>query len=153
MTGAAPPRPHARPTPRGTFSRNTLTSLFTTALDFFTLTGLVELVHIDYVLATWIGTVIGSLSNFSINRWWSFRASWQPRSGQFLRFVLVQAGASGLHTVGVWLFTRFVGLPYPASKLVVAGLVYLAWNYPMNRWVVFSPRFGGLGRQPDPSAR
>jgi hypothetical protein len=37
--------------------------------------------------------------------------------------------------------TRFLGLPYPASKLVVAALVYLGWNYPMNRWVVFNPRF------------
>lgn len=127
--------------PRGAFSRNTLTSIFTTALDFFTLTGLVELFHVNYVLATWIGTVVGSLSNFSINRAWSFRASWQSRTGQFFRFILVQVGASALHTSGVWLFTRFVHLPYPVSKLVVATLVYLAWNYPMNRWVVFSPRF------------
>jgi putative flippase GtrA len=132
-----PPRTH----PRGAFSRNTLTSFFTTALDFFTLTSLVELFHLDYVLATWIGTVVGSLSNFFINRAWSFRASWQPRTGQFFRFLLVQVGASALHTTGVWLLTRFLHLPYPVSKLVVAALVYLTWNYPMNRWVVFSPRF------------
>ena len=37
---------------RGTFSRSTLTSLFTTALDLGTLTGLVELGGVDYVLAT-----------------------------------------------------------------------------------------------------
>jgi putative flippase GtrA len=126
---------------RGTFWRNSLTSSFTILLDFVTLTGLVELAGVDYVLATWIGTVVGSLSNFSINRWWTFRVSWQPRSMQFLRFVVVQVAASGLHTGGVWIFTRFLGLPYPASKLVVAVLVYLGWNYPMNRWVVFNPRF------------
>ena len=138
-----PPSPQPNPPVRGTFSRNTLTSILTTALDFFTLTGLVELAGVNYVLATWIGTIVGSLSNFSINRWWSFRASGQPRSMQFLRFVLVQLCASGLHTAGVWIFTRFIGLPYPASKLVVAALVYLGWNYPMNRWVVFSPRLAG----------
>ena len=136
-----PSSPSPNPTVPGTFSRNTLTSIFTTALDFFTLTGLVEFAGVNYVLATWIGTIVGSLSNFSINRWWSFRASGQPRSMQFLRFVLVQVGAAGLHTAGVWLLTRFLGLPYPASKLVVAALVYLGWNYPMNRWVVFNPRF------------
>jgi putative flippase GtrA len=149
----APPSPPPNPPVSGTFSRNTLTSIFTTALDFFTLTGLVELVGVNYVLATWIGTIVGSLSNFSINRWWSFRASWQPRSMQFLRFVLVQAGASGLHTAGVWLFTRFLGLPYPVSKLVVAALVYLGWNYPMNRWVVFSSRFAGRDRASRPPVR
>jgi len=141
-----PPSPQPTPPARGTFSRNTLTSIFTTALDFLTLTGLVELAGVDYVLATWIGTIVGSLSNFSINRWWSFRASGQPRAMQFFRFVLVQAGASGLHTAGVCIFTRFLGLPYPVSKLVVAALVYLGWNYPMNRWVVFSPRFAGPDR-------
>jgi putative flippase GtrA len=69
---------------------------------------------------------------------------------QFLRFVLVQVAASGLHTGGVWIFTRFLGLPYPVSKLLVAALVYLGWNYPMNRWVVFSPRFAqpALGVHP-----
>ena len=148
-TAVAPPTPPAR----GTFSRNTLTSIFTTALDFVTLTGLVELAGVDYVLATWIGTIVGSLSNFSINRWWTFQASWQPRSTQFLRFVLVQVAASGLHTAGVWLFTRFVGLPYPASKLVVAALVYLAWNYPMNRWVVFALHSRGPDRRVLPPAR
>jgi len=126
---------------RGAFSRNTLTSIFTTALDFFTLTGLVELARVDYVLATWIGTVVGSLSNFSINRIWSFQASSQPATGQFFRFVLVQVGASLWHTAGVWMFTRFLGMPYPVSKLVVAVLVYLGWNYPMNCRLVFSPRF------------
>ncbi len=130
-----------RSLPRGAFSRNTLASIFTTALDFFTLTGLVELFHVNYVLATWFGTVVGSLSNFSINRVWSYRASWQPRTGQFFRFIVVQVGASAFHTLGVWLLTRFAQLPYPVSKLVASVLVYLAWNYPMNRWLVFSPRF------------
>jgi putative flippase GtrA len=122
---------------KGTFSRSTITSIFTTALDFATLTGLVELLRVDYVLATWIGSVVGSLSNFSINRWWAFDARDRPGTGQFLRFVVVQAAASLWHTLGVWLFTRFAGLPYQASKIVIAALVYLGWNYPMNRWFVF----------------
>ena len=53
------------------------------------------------------------------------------------RFVVVQVGASGLHTAGVWLLTHFGRLPYPFSKLLVAAAVYLAWNYPLNRWFVF----------------
>jgi putative flippase GtrA len=121
----------------GTFSRSTLTSLFTTALDFGTLTGLVELAGVDYVLATWLGTVVGSLSNFTINRLWAFDAKDRPPAGQFLRFLVVQAVASLLHTLGVWSFTRFFELPYQVSKIVISALVYLAWNYPMNRWFVF----------------
>ena len=120
-----------------TFSRSALTSIFTTALDFGTLTALVELAGVNYVLATWIGTVVGSLSNFTINRIWAFDARDRPPSGQFLRFVLAQAAASLWHTLGVWLLTRFAGLPYLVSKTVIAALVYLGWNYPVNRWFVF----------------
>ena len=139
----------------GTFSRSALTSLFTTALDFGTLTGLVELFGVDYVLATWIGTVIGSLSNFTINRVWAFDVRDSPRGAQFVRFLLVQAGASLLHTLGVWIFTRFVGLPYQASKVVISVLVYLGWNYPMNLWFVFRrwEEGGGEGRAAAPEAR
>ncbi len=121
------------------FAKNTITSVFTTALDFGTLTGLVELAHVDYVIATFIGTVVGATSNFFINRHWSFAATHARIHHQALKMLPVQAGSSGLQTLGVWLVTRFAGLPYFASKLVVSALVYLGWNYPLNRYFVFVP--------------
>src|SRR5213076_3201917 len=102
-----------------TFSRSLLTSLLTTALDFGTLVGLTELAGVNYVLATWIGTVVGSLANFTINKLWAFYAADAPAIPALARFALVQAGASGLHTAGVWALTQFLRLPYPISKLVV----------------------------------
>jgi putative flippase GtrA len=124
--------------PGTTFFKSTLTSIFTTALDFATLTGLVEGFGVDYVLATWLGTVVGSLSNFTINRLWAFEARDQPHTGQFLRFVVVQAAASLWHALGVWGLTHFLGIPYLGSKVITSILVYLGWNYPMNRWFVFA---------------
>lgn len=135
-----------RRTELGTFLRSSLTSLITTALDFGTLVGLTELAGVNYVLATWIGTIVGSLSNFAINKAWAFYAPGAAVIPAIARFVVVQAGASGLHTLGVWLLTRFARLPYPVSKLVVAATVFLAWNYPLNRWFVFG------GRRPAESA-
>ncbi|HVV51538.1 MAG TPA: GtrA family protein [Polyangia bacterium] len=122
------------------FGRSLLTSLLTTALDFGTLLGLAQLAGVNYVLATWIGTVVGSLANFTINKLWAFSAREAPAAPALGRFVVVQAGASAWHTAGVWALTRFGRLPYPVSKLVVAAAVYLAWNYPLNRWWVFHPR-------------
>ncbi len=124
------------PSPR--FIRSGLTSLLTTTFDFGVLTGCVELLHINYVLATWLGTVVGSLSNFTINKHWAFKGSAVPLPHQLGRFVLVQAGSSGWNTLGVWLLTRFGGLPYQVSKLIVAVVVAVAWNYPMNRTIVFA---------------
>ena len=125
---------------RAIFSRSVLTSLLTTALDFGTLVGLTELLGLNYVLSTWIGTVVGSLSNFAINKQWAFSARSAPTMPALGRFVVVQIGASALHTAGVWLLTRFGRLPYPVSKLIVATAVYLGWNYPLNRRFVFNPR-------------
>ena len=128
------------------FARSLVTSLFTTALDFATLIGLTELAGVNYVVSTWIGTVVGSLSNFAINKRWAFSARSAALGPALGRFVLVQGGASGLHTVGVWALTRFGGAPYPVSKLVVAAAVYLVWNYPLNHWFVFRrrPSLGGV---------
>lgn len=123
-----------------TFSRSLVTSLATTALDFGTLVGLTELAGVNYVLATWLGTVVGALANFIINKLWAFSARDAPAAPALGRFVVVQAGASALHTAGVWALTRFARFPYPASKAVVAATVYLIWNYPLNRRWVFSPR-------------
>jgi len=134
-----------------TFSRSAATSLLTTALDFGTLVGLTELAGVNYVVATWIGTIVGSLANFAVNKMWAFDARGVPALPAMARFVAVQAGASGLHTGGVWLLTRFAGLPYPISKLVVAAIVYLAWNYPLNRWFVFPA--GGVRATSRPHAR
>src|ERR1700689_4777496 len=117
-----------------TFLRSILTSLLTTALDFGVLIGLTELAGVNYVVATWIGTVAGSLANFTLNKAWAFSARTALAVPALGRFVVVQAGASGLHTAGVWGITRFGRLPYPVSKAIVAAAVYLVWNYPLNRW-------------------
>ena len=132
------------------FSRSTVTSLFTTALDFLTLVAMVEVLGFGYVVGTWAGTVVGSLSNFAINKHWSFEAGPSPVGPQMGRFLLVQVGASALHTLGVWLFTRFCGLPYLGSKTLVAVLVFLAWNYPLNRVFVFplARRVAGVAAPP-----
>jgi putative flippase GtrA len=123
-----------------TFSRSALTSLFTTALDFGVLTGLVELAHVDYVLATFIGSAIGATANFLINRAWAFAATDGHLGHQAFRHALVQAGAAGLHTTGVWAFTRGLGAPYLIAKALVAVLTYVAWNYPLNHLFVFRRR-------------
>ena len=125
---------------KGSFARSALTSIFTTGLDFGTLMGLVELLHVNYVVATFTGTIVGFLANFLINRCWAVDATHGAMHWQFVRVIPVQAGSSALQTLGVWLFTSVIGMQYWVSKIVVSTLVYLGWNYPMNRFWVFGSR-------------
>lgn len=133
---------------RVSFTRNTITSVFTTALDFCVLVGLVELFHVDYRVATFLGTVVGATSNFLINRTWSFRVHDQAAHWQLVRFLPVQAGSSGLQTAGVWALTELTPLRYWTTKIVVSTAVYLLWNYPMNRWFVFNRGAPAAARPP-----
>jgi len=51
----------------------------------------------------------------------------------------------------VWLLTRYGGLPYQISKLIAAAVVAVAWNYPMNRVLVFARKDPTAGEPNDPS--
>jgi putative flippase GtrA len=120
-----------------TFPRSAATSIFTTGLDFALLAALVELAHVNYVLATFLGTVLGATSNFLINRTWAFAATQGHVGGQAARYALVQVGSATLHTSGVWLLTAFGDVRYLVAKVIVAVAAYLVWNYPMNHLFVF----------------
>lgn len=119
------------------FLKSVVTSLFTTALDYATLVGLVELLHVHVALATFLGTVVGSLSNFTINKYWAFGAGRHPVGPQIPRFLVVQAGSSAWNTVVVWVLYAPLGIPYPIGKLVAAAAVFLGWNFPLNHAWVF----------------
>jgi putative flippase GtrA len=133
---------------RNSLVRSILTSIFSTAVDFGTLMGLVELFDVHYVLATFLGTLTGFVANFLINRHWAFEATKGKLHWQVVRAVPVQAGSTGLQTLGVWVFDSFLGLRYWSAKIVVATLVYMCWNYPMNRFWVFRTKVGGNGGAP-----
>lgn len=114
-----------------------MTSIFTTSLDFAVLAMLVECFGVAYALATFLGTLVGSTSNFLINRRWAFAAHAGHVGHQALRYLLVQIGSIALHTAGVWLATG-AGAEYLVAKVVVACAAYLVWNYPLNRAFVFA---------------
>jgi putative flippase GtrA len=130
-----------------TLGRSVVTSIFTTALDFGTMMGLAQL-GVDYRVATFLGTVVGFLANFTINRYWAFEAHGSSVWWQFVRVLPVQVGSTALQTLGVWLFVGALGIRLWISKLVVASLVYLCWNYPMNRFFVFRKKIEAAPAEP-----
>jgi putative flippase GtrA len=128
---------HAVPLRPRIFIKSNLVSLFSTALDMATLAVLARGLGINYVLATWLGTVVGSLTNFVVNKYWAFEAGGSPAGAQLARFALVQFGSSGLNTGTVWALRQHAGLELFVARLVAAVGVYLFWNYPLNRLFVF----------------
>jgi putative flippase GtrA len=120
-----------------TFSRSQVSAAVATGVDFAVLFGLVEFFGVWYVLSTAIGALAGAVTNFVMNRHWSFEAGDYAWRGQALRYTAVSAGSLALNTGGVYAATDGLGLHYALSVIVVSLLVALVYNYPLQRYFVF----------------
>lgn len=119
------------------FARAQASSIAAVVADYAVLFGLVELLNIWYVPAVAAGALAGALTNFCLNRSWSFAASEGAWRVQASRYFVVAVGSLVLNTLGVWLGTDFIGLHYAASVVIVSVAVGLFFNYPLQRHFVF----------------
>ena len=126
-----------RPSFLTSFSRSQLASLIATAVDFGTLVFSVEVLGLWYVTATALGAFVGAVTNFLIGRHWSFMATHGHWRRQGFRYALVSFSSLFLNSTGVYLFTEWGGFHYPVSKLIVALLVGVFFNFPLHRSYVF----------------
>jgi putative flippase GtrA len=117
--------------------RAQIASLAATAVDFGTLFLLTEHFGVWYVYSTGAGAALGAVTNFLLNRYWSFEAGHIEWGPQALRYGLVSAGSLGLNMLGVYAFTAGTGLKYGVSKIITAVLVGLLFNFPLHRRYVF----------------
>ncbi len=117
--------------------RSQVSSIVASALDFGVYFGATELLGVWYVFSAGLGAFCGAVTNFLLNRNWSFEADgarWKP---QALRYALVSSGSLGLNMLGVFVFTDLLGLQYGASKVVTSLAVGLFFNFPLHRRYVF----------------
>ncbi len=121
-----------------TFSKAGVSAIAATVVDFGTLTVWVEVFHGFYPYGVALGAFLGAVTNFLINRYWAFDARHAPIHHQALRYVLVSVGSLALNTGGVYAVTELTGLFYLKSKILVAIAVALFFNYPLQRYFVYS---------------
>jgi dolichol-phosphate mannosyltransferase len=110
-------------------------------LNLAVLYALTEL-GVFYLLSGLIGIEAGLLSNFFLNRSWTFK----DRQSRGLGYVLtalyrdhaVRFVGIVLNLVILWLLTSFFGLYYLTSQLIGIGVAML-WNYGGNQWWTWEP--------------
>jgi putative flippase GtrA len=122
------------------FARHQIGAIVSTALDFATMIAWVELGHGSPVTGTAVGAAVGGLSNFTLGRHWIFDADAGPVGGQMVRYALVSLFGLGWNTLGQKFLLAFSHLPYPITRAMIAVVVGVFWNYPMQRWFVFHKR-------------
>jgi putative flippase GtrA len=112
-------------------------SFVATAFDYGVLFGLTEICHVYYVIAVACGAFSGAVSNFFLNRHWSFKATHVDVQKQGLKYALVSGGSLCLNTGGVYLVTEYLHVHYAISVVVVSLLVGFLFNFPLQRGFVF----------------
>ena len=121
-----------------TLFRAIVSALISTVVDFGSLSFYVEVLHGFYPVGVALGAFLGAVTNFLINRYWSFEGAHRdPVQGQMWRYLVVSAGSLALNTLGVYAVTEGFGLFYMKSKVVVALAVGLGFNYPLQKYSVY----------------
>ena len=135
----APPRPGA-PSRFWEWIRHHTTAVISTIVDYSVMVGVVELAGLGPVPATPIAAFAGAVTNFTLNRSFTYRATQNPLRGQLWRFVLVSACSLGWNTLGEYLFLKVPHLHYVVARVITSTIVSNVWNYPLLRFFVFSER-------------
>jgi putative flippase GtrA len=87
------------------------------------------------------GYSIGLITSYVMNRTITFRST-NERKSEFVRFLAVFAISFGANFVALWIMLHLLGVQDWLAQ-ILAGLVYVATSYLLNRAFVF----GGLVRR------
>jgi phosphatidylglycerophosphate synthase/putative flippase GtrA len=120
----------------------TVSALVATGADFGLVSVLVGAFELDPAAATAGGCLLGGLINFSMNRWWTFRSKDAPAL-QAVRYTIVSVTSALLNSGGVALVLLLPLPDYRLAWLLVRGLVFLCWNYPLQRDYVYGAQGAG----------
>jgi putative flippase GtrA len=120
--------------------RHQVGSIVATTVDFTTMILLVELARLSPVLGTALGATAGAVTNFTMGRHWIFAAAGGALAPQAVRYALVSGASAGWNTLGEHVLYDLAGVRYVAARTMVAIVVSLVWNFPLQRWFVFHAR-------------
>jgi putative flippase GtrA len=131
--------------------RHHIASIIATVVDYGLMVGLVERAHLGPVPATALGALAGAVTNFTLGRVFTYRATEAGLGGQSWRYALVSAASLALNAAGEQLFNGILGLQYLVARVITSVIVSNAWNYPLQRFFVFSRRAEGSEHPTRPS--
>ena len=120
-----------------TLLKSQVASFLATVVDLSVLFFLTEVLSVYYVISVALGALSGAVLNFTLGRHWSFQAKEGGVHQQAFRYFLVSFGSLLLNTGGVALLTETLGIHYGFSKAIVALIVGILFNYPLQRFYVF----------------
>ncbi len=103
-----------------------------------TLWFLVELIGLPVLVSTTTGFVAAVISNFILNRLWTFKSPERNVRLQFVRFVIVSLWGMAINVSLMWVLVHVCRLPYLIGQVLTIGVVSV-WNFLANTYWTFQP--------------
>ena len=128
--------------PAGWFGRAWIASAAATLVDYGAFIVLVEGFAIFNGTATAIGAFGGAITNFTINKLWTFRTHQTPMSVEVPRYAAISLTSLLFNTAGVVLLADGLKWNPVVARILVGLIVSVAWNMPLHRWFVFRGNAG-----------
>ena len=119
------------------FGRAQVANLITSAVDYGTLFTLTEVFKVYYVHSRAISAIMGAITNFTLGRYWSFKAADKKSGPQLFRYAIVSAGSLFLNVWGLYIITEKFHIKYGYSAVATSLLVSVFYNFPLQRIFVF----------------
>ncbi len=107
-------------------------------IDFFTLFGLTQFLHVFYLVSATISFCLGVATNYVISTKWVFaNRTLTSRRAEFGIFLGIGVIGLLLTLLLMWIMTSGLGVYYLLSKIVVTALVFF-WNFLARKFVLFN---------------
>ena len=133
------------------FCKAQLSAWLASGVDFLVTISLVKLGGLFYLYATFIGSVVGGITNCMVNYGWVFHAAGIKKVYVAMKYLFVWGMSIMLNTWGTFALTEWITgmgwmerLPafysdnmFIVSKVIVAVAVAFFWNYSMQRTFVY----------------
>jgi len=119
------------------FYRSQFASIVATAADFLVTIIFTEIITLFYAFSSAIGNLVGAIISFLLGRNWAFNSKEDKVEWQAIRYGITSFMSMGINTVGVYWVTENFEISYIISKIIVAILVGMTFNFLMFRYFVF----------------
>jgi putative flippase GtrA len=120
------------------WARHHVAAIAGTAADYSVMVGCVELGRLPPVTATVLGALTGAVVNLTLGLRYTYRVPPGAVGSYAWRYALVSAASLGWNAAGEALLHGVLGLQYILARVITSFVVSNAWNYPMQRFFVFS---------------
>lgn len=118
-----------------------VSSMIATGVDWLLTFSLTHWLGTWYVISTIVGATSGGVTNFILNRNWTFNTANCRKNpifkGQLFRYILVWSCSIVLNTSGTVILTETGMFNYMISKIITAIAVAICFNYFMQKNYVF----------------